>query len=70
MDAGTYRGLVLGETERYLIQRQSAGMAVLHQKDSLDRQPQVGEAFSINYSNGRGVVREFRERAKSNELSR
>lgn len=70
VDAGTYRGLLLGETERYLIQRQSAGMAVLHQKDLLDRQPQVGEAFSINYSNGRGVVREFRERAKSNELSR
>jgi antirestriction protein ArdC len=70
VDAGTYRGLVLGETERYLVQRQSAGMAVLHQKDLLDRQPQVGEVFSINYSNGRGVVREFRERAKSNELSR
>ncbi len=70
VDAGTYRGLVVGETERYLIQRQSAGMTVVHQKDLLDRQPQVGEAFSINYSNGRGVVREFRDRAKSNELSR
>jgi hypothetical protein len=70
VDAGTYRGLVLGETERYLIQRQPAGMAVLHQKDLLDRQPQIGEVFSINCSNGRGVVREFRERATSNELSR
>jgi antirestriction protein ArdC len=70
VNAGTYRGLVLGETERYLVQRQSAGMAVLHQKELLDRQPQVGEVFSINYSNGRGVVREFRERTKSNELSR
>jgi antirestriction protein ArdC len=70
VDAGTYRGVVLGETERYLVQRQSAGMAVLHQKDLLDRQPQVGEVFSINYSNGRGVVHEFRERAKSNALGR
>ena len=59
-----------GETERYLVQRQSAEMAVLHQKDLLDRKPQVGEAFSINYSNGKGIVREFRERAKSNEVSR
>jgi len=70
VDAGTYRGVVLGETERYLVQRQSAGMAVLHQKDLLDRQPQVGEVFSINYSNGRGVIHEFRERAKANDLSR
>ncbi|HLH01355.1 MAG TPA: zincin-like metallopeptidase domain-containing protein [Bryobacteraceae bacterium] len=70
VDAGNYRGAILGETEHYLVQRQSAGMAVLHQKDLLDRQTQVGEVFSINYSNGRGIVREFHERAKSNELSR
>jgi antirestriction protein ArdC len=70
VNGGNYRGVVLGETECYLVQRQSSGMAVLHQKDLLDRQPQVGEVFSINYSNGRGVVHEFRERAKANELSR
>jgi len=45
-------------------------MAVLHEKNLLDRQPQAGATFSINYSNGRGVVREFHERAKGNELSR
>jgi hypothetical protein len=70
VDAGIYRGVVLGETECYLVQRQSAGMAVLHRKDLLDRQPQVGEVLSINYSNGRGLVQEFRERAKANELGR
>lgn len=70
VDAGTYRGVVLGETERYLVQRQSAGMAVLHRKDLLDRQPQIGEVFSINYSNGRGILHEFRERAKTNEMGR
>ena len=70
VDSGTYRGMLLGETEHYLIQMQATGMAVLHEKNLLDGQPHVGEAFSINYSNGRGAVREFRERAKSNERSR
>jgi antirestriction protein ArdC len=70
IDSGTYRGTIVGETERYLVQRQSAGMAVLHQKDLLDRVPQAGEAFSINYSHGRGVVREARERSRSQELGR
>ena len=70
VDSGTYRGLIVGETDRYLVQQQSSGMAVLHQKDLLDRVPQVGEALSINYSNGRGVVRESRERSKSQELGR
>jgi antirestriction protein ArdC len=70
IDSGTYRGMIIGETERYLIQRQSAGMAVLHQKELLDRVPQVGEAFSINYSNGRGAIREAWERSKSQGLGR
>jgi len=70
VDNGTYRGTIVGETERYLVQRQSAGMAVLHQKDLLDRVPQAGEAFSINYSNGKGMVREARERSRTQGLSR
>ena len=41
-----------------------------HQKDLLDRVPQVGEAFSIKYSNGKGMVREARNRSKSQELGR
>jgi hypothetical protein len=45
-------------------------MAVVHQKDLLDRVPQVGEAFSINYSNGKGMVREARSRSRSQELGR
>ena len=70
VDSGVYRGLIVGETERYLVQQQSAGMAVIHQKDLLDRVPQVGKAFSINYSNGKGIVREARSRSKSQELGR
>ena len=70
IDGGTYRGLIIGETERHLLQRQSAGMAVLHPKELLDRLPQVGEAFAINYSNGRGVVRDSHDRSKAQELGR
>jgi antirestriction protein ArdC len=70
LDGGTYRGMIVGETERYLVQQQSAGMAVFHQKELLDRIPQIGDVFSINYSNGKGIVREARDRSKSQELSR
>jgi antirestriction protein ArdC len=70
INSGTYRGLIIGETERYLVQRQSAGMAVMHQKELLDRQPQVGEVLSIHYSNGKGIVREARDRGKGQELGR
>jgi hypothetical protein len=70
VDGGTYRGVIIGETERHLLQRQSAGMAVLHPKELLDRQPQVGEVSAINYSNGRGLVREAHDRGKAQELGR
>lgn len=70
VDGGTYRGVIIGETERHLLQRQSAGMAIMHPKDLLDRQPQVGEVFAINYSNGRGLVREAHDRGKAQELGR
>ena len=70
VDSGVYRGLIVGETNRYLVQQQSPEMAVLHQKDLLDRIAQVGETFSINYSNGHGTVRDARGRSKSQELGR
>jgi antirestriction protein ArdC len=70
VDGGTYRGVIIGETERHLLQRQSAGLAVLHPKELLDRQLQVGEVFAINYSNGRGMVRDAHDRGKAQELGR
>lgn len=69
-ESGVYRGAIIGETELYLIQRQSGQSAVAHPKELLDRQPQVGETVRVNYSHSKGLVREFRERSKSQELAR
>jgi antirestriction protein ArdC len=70
VDGGTYRGAIIGETERLLLQRQSPGLAVLHSKELLDRQAQLGEVLAIHYSNGKGTVREAHDRVKAQELGR
>jgi antirestriction protein ArdC len=69
-ESGAYRGAVIGETERHLIQRQSAQTGIAHPKDLLDRQPQIGENVRINYAESKGIVREFRQRAKAQGLTR
>jgi hypothetical protein len=69
-ESGTYQGPIIGETEYYLIQRQSANLGIAHIKDLLDRQPGLGENVAINYSGARGTVREARDRAKAQELGR
>jgi len=69
-DSGTYRGPIIGVTDLHVVQRQTANNAVAHPRDLLDRQPQVGENVRINYSNSKGVVREARDRRKSQGLGR
>ena len=69
-ESGAYRGPVIGETEQFIIQRQSSRFSVAHPKDLLDRQPNVGESVSINYSEFKGSVREYRERSRAQERAR
>jgi antirestriction protein ArdC len=68
--SGVYRGAVIGETENYVLQRVSSRSAVAHPKELLDPQPSIGDSVAINYSNSRATVREFRERAKEQQLGR
>lgn len=69
-ESGSYRGPIIGETEHHLIQRQSARTGIAHPKELLDRRPQVGESVRINYADSKGIVREIRERGKSQDLAR
>ena len=69
-DSGTYRGGIIGETEKNLIQQITSHSAVVHWKDLLDMIPAVGENVRIAYSNGIARVLPVKRRSKAQELGR
>jgi antirestriction protein ArdC len=69
-DSGVYRGVIIGETENHIVQRQTSVGAVAHAKDLLARQPATGENVAITYSSGKAGLRRVRERLRTKELGR
>jgi len=69
-DSGTYRGCIIGETEKNLIQQITSHSAVVHRKDLLDMIPAVGENVRIAYSNDIARVLPVKRRSKTQELGR
>jgi len=69
-DSGTYRGRIIGETEKTLIQQITSHSAVVHRKDLLDMIPAVGESVRVGYSNESARVLLIKERSKTQELGR
>ena len=69
-ESGIYNGIIIGETARHLVQRQSAHNSIVHPKDLLDRLALVGDHVCILYANSKGRVQEVRKHAKQAELGR
>jgi hypothetical protein len=69
-DSGAYRGTILAETARDLIQQISPHSVVIHRKDHLDAPPQTGEHVRVVYVDGVGHVQQVRDRSHRKELSR
>jgi hypothetical protein len=69
-DSGTYRGRIIGKTEKTLIQQITSHSAVVHRKDLLDMIPAVDENVRIAYSNDSAHVLPVKERSRTQELAR
>src|SRR5579859_4231871 len=69
-DSGVYRGAVIGETDKKLIQQITSRIVVLHPKDLLDKLPSVGDNVRIGYTNNSARVLSVKERSKAQELGR
>lgn len=69
-DSGIYRGAVIGETDKSLIQQITSRSVVLHPKDLLDILPALGENVRIAYSNDRASVLPVRGRNRTQEVGR
>jgi hypothetical protein len=69
-DSGIYRGRIIAETEKNLIQQITSHSAVIHRKDLLDMAPAEGGNVRIAYSNRIARVLLVKERSKTQELGR
>jgi hypothetical protein len=69
-ESGNYRGEIIGETDLHVVQRLSPKSAVAHMKQLLGRTPEVGMSAAITYSNDKAAIREWRERSRTQELTR
>jgi antirestriction protein ArdC len=69
-DSGIYRGFVIGETADYVVQQISKSSAIAHPKELLDGDARAGQKLSITYSNSHALVREVRERNKTQAMER
>ena len=69
-DSGTYRGRIIAQTEKNLIQRITSHTAVVHWKELLDMIPAIGENVRVAYSNDNACVLPVKERSKTQELGR
>ena len=69
-DSGIYRGGIIGETEKKLIQQITSRTVVLHPKDLLETLPSIGDNVRIAYTNNSARVLPVKERSKVQELGR
>jgi len=69
-DSGTYRGRIIADNEKNLIQQITSHTAVVHRKELLDMIPAIGENVRIAYSYDNARVLPVKERSKTQELGR
>ena len=69
-DSGTYRGRIIVDAEKNLIQQITPHSAVIHRKELLDVIPAIGENARIAYSYDNARVLPVKERSKTQELGR
>jgi hypothetical protein len=69
-DSGTYRGRIIADTEKNLVQQITSHTAVIHRKELLDMIPAIGENVRVAYSYDHARVVPVRERTRTQELER
>ena len=70
LDAGVYRGPIIGETSGVILQRLSPRSVVVHDKDMFETAPKIGANIAVHYSEGKPAVREIKERGRALGMSR